>query len=221
MNSFSNDFVNLQSILDLYGVSVSAGTLRETDSSKSVPNDARFIIPDISYHKITEYIITDGSLMFIDSSKLDLADDTKLEELNVESSTLIESSETSYLSTTNENGPYTLGAELTKTISQDDENTKTSKLIIYANSTFAEDMVTISNQNVTPFTIYSNKDLLLNTVAYLTQKDSSITIRKNTNSVTYTATKEQNTIILLIIFIIPLLIILVGIVVGFVRKRKK
>lgn len=221
MNSFSSDFVNLQSILDLYGVSVSNEKIRENDVSKSIANDERFIIPDISYHKITQYIITDGSLMFIDSSKLDLADDTKLEELNVESSTLIESSETSYLSTTNENGPYTLGAELTKTISQDNENTKTSKLIIYANSTFAEDMVTISNQNVTPFTIYSNKDLLLNTVAYLTQKDSSITIRKNTNSVTYTATKEQNTIILLIIFIIPLLIILVGIVVGFVRKRKK
>lgn len=221
MNGFSNDFVNLQSILDLYGVSVSNEKIRENDSSKGILNDERFIIPDISYHKITEYIITDGALMFVDSSKLNLADDSKLEELNVESSTLIESSETSYLSTTNEKGPYTLGVELNKTISQDDENTKTSKLIIYANSTFAEDMVTISNQNVTPFTIYSNKDLLLNTVAYLTQKDSSITIRKNTDSVTYTATKEQNTIILLIIFIIPLLIILIGIIIGFIRKRKK
>lgn len=221
IDSFSKDFVNLQIILDLYGISVSDGTIRETDSSKSIPNDARFIIPDISYHKITQYIITDGSLMFADSSKLDLADDNKLDELNIEISTLIESSDTSYLSTTNEKGPYKLGIEAQKTISLENEESKVSKLIIYTNSKFAQDSITIGNQNVSPFTIYSNKDLLLNTVSYLTNKDSSITIRKNTNSVTYTATKEQNTIILLIIFIIPLLIIFIGIVVGFVRKRKK
>ena len=72
-----------------------------------------------------------------------------------------------------------------------------------------------------PFTIYSNKDLLLNTVAYLTEKDSSITIRKNTNTVTYTATEKQNNIVLAIIFIIPILIILLGIIISFIRKRKK
>lgn len=221
IDSFSKDFVNLQSILDLYGVSVSDGIVRDTDSSKGVANDERFIIPDISYHKITEYIISDGAVMFMESSKLNLADDDKLDELNVESSTLIESSDTSYLSTTNESGPFVLGTELTKTISSDDENSKTSKLIIYANSKFAQDSATIANQNVSPFTIYSNKVLLLNSVSYLTEKDSSITIRKNTNSVTYTATEKQNNIILLIIFVIPLFIILIGIIVGFVRKRKK
>ena len=156
--------------------------------------------------------------MFVNSSKLDLADDDKLDSLNVESTKIIESNDTSYLSSdSNTKGPFTLGAELSKKIDDD----KTSKLIIYSNSKFAQDTATIGNQTVVPFTIYSNKDLLLNTVAYLTEKDSSITIRKNTNTVTYTATEKQNNIVLAIIFIIPILIILIGIIIAFIRKRKK
>ena len=218
MDGFSNNFVNLKSILDLYGVSVSTDTIRESDTSKAASGDTRYIIPSMSYHKITEYLTTDGALMFINSSKLDLVDDDKLESLNVESNKIIESNDTSYLtSDSNTKGPFTLGAELSKKI---DDN-KTSKLIIYSNSKFAQDSSTIGNQTVVPFTIYSNKDLLLNTVAYLTEKDSSITIRKNTNTVTYTATEKQNNVVLAIIFIIPILIILIGIIISFIRKRKK
>lgn len=218
MDGFSDDFVNLKSILDLYGVSVSTDTVKESDTSKTASGDTRYIIPNMSYHKITEHLITDGLLMFVNSSKLDLADDDKLDSLNVESTKIIESNDTSYLaSDSNTKGPFTLGAELSKKIDDD----KTSKLIIYSNSKFAQDSATIGNQTVVPFTIYSNKDLLLNTVAYLTEKDSSITIRKNTNTVTYTATEKQNNIVLAIIFIIPILIILLGIIISFIRKRKK
>ena len=218
MDGFSDDFVNLKSILDLYGVSVSTDTVKESDTSKTASGDTRYIIPNMSYHKITEHLITDGLLMFVNSSKLDLADDDKLDSLNVESTKIIESNDTSYLSSdSNTKGPFTLGAELSKKIDDD----KTSKLIIYSNSKFAQDTATIGNQTVVPFTIYSNKDLLLNTVAYLTEKDSSITIRKNTNTVTYTATEKQNNIVLAIIFIIPILIILIGIIIAFIRKRKK
>ena len=218
MDGFSDDFVNLKSILDLYGVSVSTDTVKESDTSKTASGDTRYIIPNMYYHKITEHLITDGLLMFVNSSKIDLADDDKLDSLNVESTKIIESNDTSYLaSDSNTKGPFTLGAELSKKIDDD----KTSKLIIYSNSKFAQDSATIGNQTVVPFTIYSNKDLLLNTVAYLTEKDSSITIRKNTNTVTYTATEKQNNIVLAIIFIIPILIILLGIIISFIRKRKK
>lgn len=218
MDGFSDDFVNLKSILDLYGVSVSTDTVKESDTSKTASGDTRYIIPNMSYHKITEHLITDGLLMFVNSSKIDLADDDKLDSLNVESTKIIESNDTSYLaSDSNTKGPFTLGAELSKKIDDD----KTSKLIIYSNSKFAQDSATIGNQTVVPFTIYSNKYLLLNTVAYLTEKDSSITIRKNTNTVTYTATEKQNNIVLAIIFIIPILIILLGIIISFIRKRKK
>ena len=60
MDGFSDDFVNLKSILDLYGVSVSTDTVKESDTSKTASGDTRYIIPNMSYHKITEHLITDG-----------------------------------------------------------------------------------------------------------------------------------------------------------------
>ena len=66
-----------------------------------------------------------------------------------------------------------------------------------------------------------NKDLVLNSIAYLSDREEDITVRKSTGSITYTATEQENRIILAIITIVPLLIIIVGIVVWIRRKRKK
>lgn len=217
MDSFPAEYVNLQNILNLYGLSISAdGLVNDSDTSSTSAGNTSYIIPEISYHDITQYIISDGSIMLMDNSKINVIDDDKLDELNVKSDVLLQSGETSYLSNTKENGPFILGIEQQKTI-----NDKTSKLILYSGSKFAKDSAVLGNQQFTPFTVYSNKDLLLNTVAYLTEKDSSITIRKDTNSVTYTATEKQNRIVLLIIFAFPIFIIAFGIGIGIYRKRRK
>ena len=47
------------------------------------------------------------------------------------------------------------------------------------------------------------------------------TIRKNYEDVSYTVTEEQNSIIMIIIFTIPVVIIIAGIVVWQVRRRKR
>ena len=66
-----------------------------------------------------------------------------------------------------------------------------------------------------------NKDLVLNSIAYLSDREEDITVRKSTGSVTYTATEQENRIILAIITAVPLIIIAVGIFVWFIRKHKK
>ena len=59
-------------------------------------------------------------------------------------------------------------------------------------------------------------------MSYLTDREDNITIRKTTESVdTYDVTARQLNIVLLIIFIIPAVIIVAGIVVWQVRRRKK
>ena len=68
---------------------------------------------------------------------------------------------------------------------------------------------------------YDNKDLALNSVALLTDREDDITIRKKTDTVTYTATETQDTIIRIIIFVVPCIIILAGIVVWQIRRRRK
>lgn len=225
--SASTDFTNMQKVLDQFGVSLAKGEVREQNSKRILAGDASYFIPDITYHSITEHIVTDGAVAFFDSTKITIAEDDKLAELKVEVSPLIQSSETSFFRTdlsntstsaqdNEEKGPFTLGAVFEKTI-QD----TTSKLILYSDSKFVTDALTISGQQIPPIGLYQNKDLILNSVAYLTDRGDSITIRKDTGSITYTATANQDLIIRIIIFAVPILIIIIGIIIWQIRRRKK
>ena len=71
--------------------------------------------------------------------------------------------------------------------------------------------------------IGSNKDFGINAIAELSDKENSLTIRKEIagTSYVYTATKKQNAIVLAIIFVIPILILLIGIIVWRHRKKRK
>ena len=66
-----------------------------------------------------------------------------------------------------------------------------------------------------------NKDLVIDSIAYLVDRQEDIVIRKDTNTVNYTATVEQDNIIQGIIFGVPVVIILIGILVWQHRRRKK
>ena len=66
-----------------------------------------------------------------------------------------------------------------------------------------------------------NKDLVLNSLAYLSDREEDITARKSTGTVTYTATEQQDTIVRIIIFSVPAVIILAGLIVWQKRRRKK
>ena len=62
---------------------------------------------------------------------------------------------------------------------------------------------------------------MLNSIAYLTDRGDTIRIRKDTGYVTYTATQMQDNIVRLIIFAVPIMIIIAGIVIWQIRRRKK
>ena len=80
----------------------------------------------------------------------------------------------------------------------------------------------MSEGSKTPILLaYDNKDLVLNSIAFLTDKKENISIRKTTDTVSYTATEKQDIIIRIVIFAVPCLIILMGIIVWYVRRRKK
>ena len=68
----------------------------------------------------------------------------------------------------------------------------------------------------------NNKDLMLNSIAYLTNNDQDITIRKDyTQTTSFTPTDAQKLTIVRIIYMVPIAIILVGFIVWQVRRRKK
>ena len=105
---------------------------------------------------------------------------------------------------------------------QINENTM-SKVIIYTNTAFATNMQIPVSQTYYTYALdfSNNKDVILNSISYLTEREDNITIRKNVEMVNYDVTETQNRIILAIIFTVPVFIIIAGIVIWILRRRKK
>lgn len=171
----------------------------------------------------------------VNATKINI-DTDKLEELNVTETDLALASESSYFRTNFNNqasnatsdegtGTFIVGAELEKTIKEANEETGesavTSKMVIYGENYFITDYQLSQNSQYGAIQLAYNKDLVLNSIAYLVDREEDITTRKSTGTVTYTATDEQDSIIKVIIFTVPALIVLVGIVVWQIRRRKK
>lgn len=228
---------NFQSVLDVYGVQVSTGVIFERDPSYIISEYSNMIIPQISSSSdITKYIASDGAVTLMNAGILTYKTEEELENMGVSREDLLVTRNTSILTDTvsqysdgeqKELNEEPIASILTKVINKENEESKTSKLVIFANNFFATDLSVLlngsnsnSNTRVTAITFYNNKDLIINTVSYLTQRTDNITIRKDTGVITYTATEKENTIIKIIIIALPILVILTGIIVWQVRRRK-
>lgn len=237
LSDYSNNGIlsNTQKILDLYGVSVlNDGVILEQDTSKMLMQTQDLIIPSINgASEITSAFASSGKVLFIDSGKIETKDEEKLEELGVTITNLLTTSEKAYYRkdlTTTSSTPaqdekveaYVVGALAVKDLGSDEENIKESKLVIYANSLFATDYpITIQNQGASAIYFYNNQDLVLNSISYLTERTETITIRKTISTIPYTPTELEDLIVRTIIFIVPLIIIALGITIWINRKRRK
>lgn len=230
------DFPNVNKVLETYGIKpFEVGIIRETDTSKMVSEQPDLIMPEIQYSDITKDIYNTTGVIFVNATKINI-DTDNLDELNVEENDLLLASEGSYFRTDfnnqqnaaadgEETGTFVVGAEMVKTIQEADEEAGTegieSKLVIFGENYFISDYQLSQNSQYGAIQLAYNKDLVLNSIAYLTDREEDITARKDTGTVTYTATQEQDTIIRAIIFTVPALIIIAGIIVWQVRRRKK
>ena len=223
------NLTNFQTVLDEYGVSVSNGVVFEGDTSRMMAGYPDFIIEPTQSTSLTQKLNMSMNLCLVDAGKITF-DEDKLEDLGVEYETLAKTSDSAFVRTdltqTSANRTASDGEEESSTVAaiatkKIDDNT-TSKLVIFSNELFAMDMpVQISGYTMYTVSLYNNADMILNSVSYLNEREDTITIRKNTDEVTYTVTQEQHNIIMAIIFTIPALIIIAGIIVWQVRRRKR
>lgn len=230
------EYPNYKKILDLYGVDVENGFVYETAGTSAVNGAPYLVMPQVEqYHDITSQIYSDGGLILPFVQRIKKANDEKANSLNVEYETLLTSSEESYYITDlnsdprtslgkSEKGSFDLAVIATKTINPEakEEEVKKSELLIIGNGTFVLDtqLQEIPDRYVSQ--LGSNLDFMINSIAHLTERTDSITIRKEMNSSTYMpTTKQQDTIVQIIIFGIPALIIVAGIIVWNIRKKKK
>jgi len=222
------DLSNFQKVLDEYGITIEKGVIFEGDTNHMVAGYPDFIIEQTQSNSLTNKLNMTINFCLVDAAKITFNQD-KLEELKVENEILGTTSEKAYVRTnltqnsatrTEQDGKEescTIAAIATKTI--DD---KKSKLIIFGNELFAMDMqVQMNGYGMLTVDLYNNKDLILNSIAYLTERENTITIRKNSETVNYTVTEQQNTTIMTIIFTLPVVIIIAGIIIWQLRRRKK
>ncbi len=225
----------MNSILDLYGVTLRQdGYVMEQDANKYVMGYPDCIIPNVYYSNITKDV---SGVLLMDSGKLSFVDDEALANLKVTKTDILTSSETSIFRTNIELGidpqvstkdgevqeSNVLAAVLEKTVSDENaEESKTSKLVIFANNFFATDsLVSVGNSQVQAIGFYNNMDLSMNAVQYIAEIEDPITIRKIITTTYYTATEAQDRVVRTIIFAVPIIIIIFGIVIWQLRRRKK
>lgn len=235
------DLTNFNSILALYGVSESEGIIYESSTSKMLNGYANIILPQVSsYSEITSSIAKSDGVALMNSGVIKVATSDELSNLGVTTETLISNNSTAFLrnntslttaSKTDEDedaGGEAISVLATRNLTTENEDSKKSTLLIVGNSFFASDLTvmlynksSVGTSTVTGMGLYDNRDMLLNSIGYLTQRTDMITVRKDLGIVAYTATAQQDQIIRTIIVAIPVVVILAGIVVWQVRRRKK
>lgn len=222
---------NFNQILDLYGISISKGMLMEQDQNQMIYGSPEFIISKIDSSIFNKNTDMNMNICVIDSGKIEFKDEETLNNLGVTYSAIAKTSDSAFLRTnlnittmskTNQDidAPESIiGALVTRTLEED----KKSEMIVYSNAVFATNQQI--NMNNT-YAMYANKlcnndDVAINSISYLTQRTDTITIRKDADSVSYTVTETQHNIIMAIIFLVPTAIIIIGIIVWQIRRRKK
>jgi len=216
---------NFQKVLDEYGISIEKGIILETDAQKMIQGAPNFIINDVTLNSsITKNAGMNISACFINAGAINFKKPEKMEELGVDVEYLTASTSNAFYRTnlnvisatktaSDQDLPSsTTGAIVTKKINDEKE----SKLVVFSNAVFATDTkIQVANgYYIYAIDLYNNKDILLNSISYLTEREDNITIRK-------TVTEQQHRIILTIIFAVPIAIIILGIVVWQIRRRKK
>lgn len=232
---------NFNAILSEYGISIGFGAVFEQDKDKMLQNSPEFVIADVKASFMSN-INMNMKICMADPGKIEFADEEKLSELGVEYEEIATTSDKSFLRTDFDINSYSrtehdydeessiVGALVTKTISSGEESEETSEqsskkseLIIFSNEICASNMqIQVSNQYyMYAVDLHNNKDVILNSISHLTERTDTITIRKQGEQENYTVTEKGDIVIKIIIFTIPVLVIIAGIVVWQLRRRKK
>lgn len=230
-NILGIDTPNFNQVLDLYGFSISKGMLLEQDQNQMIYGSPEFIISQVDTSIFNKNSKMNMNICVIDSGRIEFKDEDTLNNLGVTYSTLAKTSDSAFLRTnlnissmskTNQDtdaADSIIGALVTRTL----ENEKTAEMIVYSNAVFATNQQINMNNTYAMYAnrLCNNDDVAINSVSYLTQRTDTITIRKDADSVSYTVTQTQHNIIMAIIFLVPAAIIIIGIIVWQIRRRKK
>ncbi len=154
------DFINLKSLISLYGAKFTDATLEDGDRNLNGQKD--LIMPNIdNSHPVTSPFSDASKIAFPKASGIEIKDAS-----NVTSTSILKTSESAYLSTDDSDNlkfsTFTLGAAF-------ENSSNKSKMIILGSSSYAESEYLESAE-------LSNSDIFINSVSYLCGKENALTI---------------------------------------------
>ena len=229
------EFPNWQSVLNLYGLTFENGVVYELDEKycyvQEGKSEPRIFNPHIESTPITSEIKSDSGLLLESVKRITTVDEETQKSLNVTYQNLLTTSEQSlFLTEFTQKGvselynqePTTsiISLKATKNLGTEEEEKK-SEIIVIANGIFVSNLQSSLNPNVSQVHIGDNVNFFLNSVANLTNREDTVKVRKDTNSATFLPTEQEQNIIVAAVFLIPGIIMLIGIGVWNYRKHKR
>ena len=227
------DLPNFKTFLSEYGVSITNGYIFETDATYTIAEGSIYFMPQVSStNNITSEIYSDRYYMMLaQAGKLTFSSDDVLTNLNVEREDLLFTTagavftpnleKTEETKDALETGEFTIGSILTKTVGEEGKDLTESKLLVISTGSFLTDYYVSEDSYVTISNVGRNRDFFINSISELTDRTNYLKIRKGMDSSTFEPTEEQNKIVLVISFLMPLVIIVIGVIVSRIRKRRK
>ena len=241
-SSFNNQkpissFKNLKSIIDIYGATLdNAGFIVESDLNKTLRGNKYFVLPEFNsesditrplYDYTMDNRYNNSFVTFYTPGRIILPSEEKQASDKLVVTKLTSSSEnSSFLENEGNkvtNGSNVIAAMITKTIKEGEEEKDKiqSSVILIADATFCSDyQITVENQLVTVSHMGKNIALYTNSIAKLTDKEDFMSIRKEQYTASFNPTNGQDIVVKIIVFTFPIIIIITGIVVKTIRRRK-
>ncbi len=216
------EFPNFQNVLDLYGIKLPNKYVMESDSN-SVAGSYGYIQADVaSDNEITRLLYNANAMpLLYYPGIIEISDYETLAELKVTSNKLLYSSSQAIAVNSEteeqEEGQFTIGASFEKIVSDG----VTSKLVVFATTvSFSDAMDTEIGLNIPMVQYPSNYNTILNSFAYLGSRGELYSIRKSSAVTQYMPTEEQDRVVEIIIIAIPIIIIGIGFIVWYNRRKR-
>lgn len=217
MDYQTQDFANLNSLINFYGLQLEKGIVCEGDSNHYVPMYPHYIVPRINEHDITADLYNSNNLVvtpqssgltLIDNVRSSLTIEPLMETTDKAYSKVKVSSDTLMKEDGDIDGPFYLGV-----LSSDTYNGVTSNLVVYtAGMIFDDNMISE----------FGNYYLLVNTMGNLAGEMETISVRARYMYSEPLNTTQKSSMLwgALTIIIVPITILATGIIIN-VRRRKR
>ncbi|MBR3152889.1 MAG: GldG family protein [Clostridia bacterium] len=216
------EFPNFQKVLDVYGLSMPNKYVVETEAY-TVAGAYGYIQGLVARDNEITRLIYNANIapLLYYPGIIETADSSKLSELKVSINKLVYSSSKAFAidveSKEQKEGEFTMGLSAEKIVSDG----VTSKIVVISSAVSFSDAKDASiGLNAPMFVLDSNYNLAMNSFAYLSSRGEMYSIRKSSSSTKYMPTEAQDRYVRIAITVIPVVIIGIGFIVWFNRRKR-